>query len=344
MKKLMATALTLMMLAGTFAPTALSAEGSGWKKDGDDWYYVDDSGKNKTGWLATGSGWYYMDADGIMQTGWREIDGKKYYFEPQGDHTGKMATGETKIDGIYYGFDASGALTGRSGKSVPLYSGYKKLDDMVKEILAEVIKPGMSQREELKAIHDWVCSNISYAYIGFTAMNGYKHDMGEHDGMTEVIADRRKPHIDYHHAYDALIERRGVCDDYVDLFCVLADALGYRTASTGGKFDGGGHKTAMVWFDGGWKFIDPQLDDYKDNGSIEYLGFLVDPKDEAAYYNQHYEPAFEIYFDYSNIDNDEIQNTKYYFNDYKKYGWGKTVEEIVEYFADSNGCSCNKNR
>ena len=308
---------------------------TGWYRDAKlCWYYLDyTTGAMKTGWAADGKDangnvkWYYFGDNGIMKTGWQNIGGSRYYFYDSGDEAGLMAIGTVEIDGLRYNFSNTGELIGQSNKGEPIYSGHIELDEMVSEILSEIIKPEMSEEEEIKAIHDWICNYLSYG--GITISNGYRHEFDEDfDESIQVDINRTKEHMDYHHAYDALIDKHGVCNDYVDVFNILADALGYKTSSVSGRYTGNGHIVSVIWWNNEWKIIDVQADDYKGDGTISYFGFLVSPEDYT-----NFEPV--SYFDFKNPENDLIQNIRYYFEQYQEYGWGNTVEEIAEYLLNN---------
>lgn len=51
-----------------------------WEKSGENWIYLDASGKRMTGWLMDGGYWYYMDANGIMLTGKINESGSEYFL------------------------------------------------------------------------------------------------------------------------------------------------------------------------------------------------------------------------------------------------------------------------
>ncbi len=57
---------------------------TGWKKLGETWYYLDESGAMQTGWQKIGSTWYYLNDNGAMQTGPKMIDGKVHWFAKSG--------------------------------------------------------------------------------------------------------------------------------------------------------------------------------------------------------------------------------------------------------------------
>ena len=86
-----------------------NADGSlytGWLKQGDKWYYlneIDNSlvGVMFTGWIDRNEKRYFADSNGALVYGWYEIDGSWYYFYPG---TGEMAR-DTAINGVYVNAD-----------------------------------------------------------------------------------------------------------------------------------------------------------------------------------------------------------------------------------------------
>ena len=97
--------------------TPAQAPAGGWEGSGNDWYYKNADGTNRTGWLPDGANWYYLDAanNGRMKTGWfRDTDGNWYYLNEQHDGTyGRMLTGWQNIGGVWYFLrDGSGGPLG----------------------------------------------------------------------------------------------------------------------------------------------------------------------------------------------------------------------------------------
>lgn len=81
---------------------------TGWVKDGDNWYYVDNHSYTRVDntWRAVGSNWYYLGDNGIMATGWLQNGGQWYYLNNGGD----MATGWKEVDGNWYYLGTNGNM------------------------------------------------------------------------------------------------------------------------------------------------------------------------------------------------------------------------------------------
>jgi hypothetical protein len=74
---------------------------TGWKKDGDKWYYLRPDGDMATGWIKDGGSWYYLGSDGVMATGWLKERNDWYWLGT----SGAAAVGWTKVGGDWYLFD-----------------------------------------------------------------------------------------------------------------------------------------------------------------------------------------------------------------------------------------------
>lgn len=282
----------------------------GWYKDANNcWYMLDwSTGAMKTGWVASGSDWYYMNpANGIMQTGWQKINGDWYYLQTSGAKAGAMLKGSMLLDGAKQNFDPK---TGKLlNKGEPMYTGYENVDAYIKKTLAEIIKPGMSEREELKAIHDYIASVMTYGVSG----DYYSEGNPKVDKLLGKLANglKRVSAAGYsnfsesivYEGYESLQSGKGVCGQYASAFRLLANALGYKTSYMNGKYNNSGHEWALVWLDGEWLIMDIQIDDNVE-GKLIYIGFL-----ESYDSQDQYKAVVEDY-DYSSPEDDFVQFNK----------------------------------
>jgi len=97
----------------------------------------------------------------------------------------------------------------------------------VKQILSKILTPGMNDHKKLKAIHDYIVSNVAY--------------------------DKTKSRFS---AYYALIEQRAVCQGYALLAYKMLTEVGIDARIVSGITDGGEHSWNMVKLDGNWYHID----------------------------------------------------------------------------------------
>lgn len=291
----------------------------GWYKDANNcWYMLDwSTGAMKTGWVASGSDWYYMNpANGIMQTGWHKINGDWYYLQTSGAKAGAMLTGSMLLDGAKQNFDPE---TGKLlNKGEPMYTGYENVDAYIKKILAEIIKPDMSEREELKAVHDYIASVMSYGVSGdFYSEGDPKVDklLGKlADGLKRVPATGFSNYSEsiIYEGYESLMSGKGVCGQYASAFRLLANALGYKTSYMNGQYNGSGHEWALVWLDGEWLLMDVQIDDSVE-GKLLDIGFLKSHSEQPGY------KLAVSYFDLFNPEDDLTQNTDFWWRDNDYY-------------------------
>ncbi len=79
---------------------------AGWKKIGNDWYYLNANGEKLTGWIQVSGNWYYLDSSGVMQTGWKKVGRNWYYMASDG----AMQTGWIKIDNEWYYLNTDGKM------------------------------------------------------------------------------------------------------------------------------------------------------------------------------------------------------------------------------------------
>ena len=80
-------------------------EEKAWKKENNEWYYVENGVKSK-GWIKENNTWYYLNNEGIMQTGWILYNGNWYFL----NEDGSMKTGWILSNGDYYYLNSDGAM------------------------------------------------------------------------------------------------------------------------------------------------------------------------------------------------------------------------------------------
>lgn len=134
----------------------------------------------------------------------------------------------------------------------------KKLNTKLDAILAKIIKPGMTEEQKVKAIHDYVVNHVTY-------------DIRYRDEQSAggVIV--------------AIDEGRGVCGDYSLLFKDLCQRISIPCVFEIGDPNILNHAWNAVFVNGEWKFVDTTWDD-KDDGKVRYTYFL---KDKFTFMNDH---------------------------------------------------------
>lgn len=116
-----------------------------------------------------------------------------------------------------------------------------------KSILASIITPGMSDYDKIKAIHDYICNNVTYAY--------------------DYVPNSED-------AYGALINGTCVCGGYAEAYYLLVNMSDIYCMIIHGTALGIGHAWNLVYLDNEWYHVDCTWDDVNDTPYYKY--FLID--------------------------------------------------------------------
>lgn len=124
------------------------------------------------------------------------------------------------------------------------------------KVLAKIIKPGFTNFDKVKAIHDYLVLTVAYDHENFQ--------------KNTIPADSNT-------AYGALIKGVAVCDGYTKAAQLLLDRLGIENYYVDGYGNGGQHSWNLINLNGQYYFIDITWDDPAPNvkGTISYKYFLV---------------------------------------------------------------------
>lgn len=141
------------------------------------------------------------------------------------------------------------------------YSGQKTgntaLDGFVGRVLDGIITQGMTEREKMKAVYDWMPANIGWRGV---VTNYSRHDANAFDSF--VYPESEVVEL----AYYAYQNRKGSCEHYASLASVLLERLGYSTRviyglRKGYAYEGapwGEHAWVEVTIEGKRYHFDPQ--------------------------------------------------------------------------------------
>ena len=135
-----------------------------------------------------------------------------------------------------------------SGVTVSLAGWVQKVDGIVNENT----EPSMSQKEKVKALHDYLVLNTKY------------------DRAAEG-----KLSMSPHFANQVIFEGYGVCDGYAEAFKILMNAAGIECKVMYGNTPYGLHAWNQVRIDGAWYNIDVTWDDPDDGSKVNYDYFCV---------------------------------------------------------------------
>ena len=111
---------------------------------------------------------------------------------------------------------------------------------LVFDVIDEIITPGMTDRDKILAVHDYIVNNTYYDVVNYYA------------GTV--------PNVSYS-IEGVMIKHRAVCDGYSKTFDFFMDALGIESERITGTANGGSHAWNRVKVDGIWYYIDVTWDD-----------------------------------------------------------------------------------
>lgn len=126
-----------------------------------------------------------------------------------------------------------------------VYVSEKSENKRIAQIIRTTIKKGMSTREKIKAVHDWLIRNVKYDYDSFLR------------GKVPKIS---------HTSQGALLRGVAVCDGYSKAMKKILNRLGIPCEIVIGRCNGAGHAWNMVKTDGKWLYVDVTFDDPIVNG------------------------------------------------------------------------------
>lgn len=157
-----------------------------------------------------------------------------------------------------------------------------KLYDKVEQILAQIIKPGMTEYEMELAIHDYIVVHCEYGYVNTSKDYAYR-------------------------AYGALVQNMAVCNGYAEAMALLMTCVGIENRIVTGTADEELHAWNMVCLDGKWYQVDATWDDpLPDRGVFaghEYFNVTDTIMDARHDWNQEAFPSCD-----SNDDNYFVKN------------------------------------
>lgn len=143
--------------------------------------------------------------------------------------------------------------------SVPLstvLANQKALQQEVDSVLSTIIKPGFTDFDKVKAIHDYLALHTAYDY----------------DNLLKNTVP-----ADSYSAYGSLLKGVAVCDGYTKAAQLMMNRLGIENDYVDGYGNGGLHSWNLVVLDGQHYFMDITWDDPVPNtpGYVRYKYFLV---------------------------------------------------------------------
>lgn len=118
----------------------------------------------------------------------------------------------------------------------------------INSILNSIIKPGMTETEKIRTVHNWIVCNTTY--------NDKYYDRGD----------------SFNHVSNLLNNKTGVCQGYSVTFYIFMKQMGIPCTLVMGNTDNVSHAWNAVKLDGNWYYIDVTWDDPVVNGTSNYPG------------------------------------------------------------------------
>lgn len=234
-------------------------------------YFVLDDGSLAAGLTEIAGQKFFFGADGIMRTGIIEVEGGNYYFDKE---SGAMAVNAWINEGCRADWDGTFNYT---------KTGNEELDGFVGRVLDQITNEGMTEREKMKAVYDWMPANIGWRGVvtnfsssGAEAFQSFVYPESE---VVEL-------------AYYAYQNRKGSCEHYAALASVFLKRLGYKTRviyglRKGYAYEGdpwGEHGWAEVTIEGRRYHFDPQYTRTHMRDRLDYY-FLL-PEEESRQHHK----------------------------------------------------------
>ncbi len=205
----------------------------------------------------------------------------------------------------------------------------QKQEAKINNILKQIIKPGYTEFDKVKAVHDYIILNTAYDWENFK--------------------QNKVPEASYT-PYGLFINGVAVCEGYSKTMQLLLEMVGIETHYITGKANSGDHAWNLVKIDGEYYYIDATWNDPVPNraGEISYQYFLVPTsvlkKDHVWDEKQFPEAKSSKYAYFQEFASMKELNSFYYYSNnkdnnkiyrMKKDGTGKTklLNAPAPYFA-----------
>lgn len=260
-RRLLAMILCMCLFLGFVTPVQAAPRAGGFTltEEGIKWLNTNGTWAVNT-WIDVNGKRYHTGENGVLQTGLTEIDGQTYFFY----ETGAMAVGWSALGSDLYFFDANGAMAktavingcvvdanGKLQKSLNVY-GKGLQADVVQNILAGIITPGMTEEQKLTACYNYVINASSYKRTYETPTADWTGQFG----------------------WEILSSGQGNCYRYAAAYASLLKGLGYDARVATGKIGNrkGGlspHGWTEVRIGDTWYIFDTEMHDAK-NGAKNY--------------------------------------------------------------------------
>lgn len=117
--------------------------------------------------------------------------------------------------------------------------------------------------DQIKYVHDWLCSNVTYDTVGAKKSDSAKTS-------TEQTASS---------AYGAIMNKKALCGGYSSAFALIMHELGYECGYVGGTANGGRHAWNVIKIENEYYYMDVTFDDPDESDMILYYYFCATSSD-----------------------------------------------------------------
>lgn len=204
------------------------------------------------------------DRQSIYMWGWNaeNLDTERYARE----NPDVVAAIGTDPEALRIHFLEHGLLENRKGYGLPYEADSTKAKGMIFDVAAQITNDSMTDREKIKAVHDWI-------------VNHTKYDKENYDRGT--IPDES------YHIEGLMLKGKAVCQGYAETFDYFMYVLGIEHEMVDGRVEGrdSGHAWNRVLLDDTWLYVDCTWDDpVNDAGKdvIRYNYFLCTESEIAG--------------------------------------------------------------
>lgn len=193
------------------------------------------------------------------------------------------------------------------------------LQSEITNVLDSIIKPGFTDFDKVKAIHDYLALNTAYDYDNF---------------LNETVPP------DSYTAYGSLIEGIAVCDGYTKAAQILLDRLDIENEYVVGYGNGSLHSWNLVKLDSNYYFMDITWDDPVPNipNYVRYNYFLVTSdqlRQDHTWEEANWPTATNKKYNYFNDFNSMIESDDFYY-------YSSQSDDLKLYKINKNGTNKQK--
>lgn len=218
---------------------------------------------------------------------------------------------------LSYNYKTKSVLVEYKSTSDVVAKKQNEIKEKVKDVVAQVIKPGMSLYEKELALHDWLIENGEY-----------------HNEVLDAYYEGKAPneisetYPDSFTAYGILINGLGVCQSYAEAFKLLCDEAGVPCVVATGELQTVPHAWNMVKIGEKWAHVDATNNDT----GIDHPVFNATDNSIALEYTLNNE--FEIDSQLGKYTADSYENDYYYVNNLYTSSSEELKEKLIESFSE----------